>query len=254
MTKVIFVLIDGLDLTSSIHMSFLGAHKEQQALCGQLDCELPTVSRPIYSTLFTGKSPLQTNITHNGQTFLTQDILEQSFFAKLYSKGKTCAMAAHYWMREIYTGEIYNSAIHRLSFNLSGPITHGIFYNNDNYPDEYVFQDAKNLELLYKPDFLLVHSMGVDTAGHAHGANSAPYRFAVRKVDALLAEYVPTWLAQGSMVIITSDHGMHADGAHNDLQAEVRRVPYWILGANNSVSPPTNQKQWYHLLYNYFML
>ncbi len=254
MTKVIFILVDGLGATSAKHMSYLEAHKEHGALCGYLDCELPTVSKPIYSTIFTGKSPLQTNITHNGNIFLSQDILEQSFFAKLHTQNKTCAMAAHYWMRELYCNELYNASKHRLSFNLSGPIKHGIFYNNDDYPDEYVFQDAKGLELLFKPDFLLVHSMGVDSAGHAHGANGAQYRAAVRKVDFLLAEYVPMWLEQGSMVIITSDHGMHADGAHNDTETQVRRVPYWILGAKHNISPPKNQKSWHSLLCEYFFI
>ncbi len=252
MTKVIFILVDGLDALSSKHMSFLAAHQAENALCGFLYCELPSSSRPIYATIFTGKSPLQTNITHNGSCFLPKKIFEQSFFAKLYNNKKSCAMAAHYWMHELYTNETFQAHKHRINFNLDGHITHSIFYNNDYYPDEYVFQDAKCLQTQFTPDFLLIHCMGVDTAGHSHGANSVQYRQAVRNIDYLLAEYVPAWLEQGTMVIITSDHGMHADGAHNDMLDEVRRVPFWILGAKPN--PPQNQTDWYKLLCDYYSL
>ncbi len=253
MTKIIFVLVDGLDVASKEHMSYLAAHNEQGAINGILHCELPTTSRPIYATLFTGKSPLQNNITFNGNGLLNEQAFQKSLFYKLYLQGQSCAMAAYYWMREIYSNEVYEVQKHRLNINLDGPITYGIFYNNDDYPDEYVFQDAQSLKTIYNPDFLLVHSMGVDAAGHAHGAMSTQYRNAVRKVDYLLAEYVPTWLEQGSVVIITSDHGMHADGAHNDIKAEVRCVPYWILGTKSMI-PPQSQKDWYNLLCDCYAL
>ncbi len=247
--NVVFVLIDGLDASNVVHMSYLAAHKENGVTCGVMDCELPTISKPIYSTLFTGQTPINTNITHNKSTFLSAEMRVQSFFAKMKECNKISAMAAYYWMRELYIGEKYDAAKHRLTLEQGSVIPHALFYDDDNYPDAYVFQDAEALRINYKPDFLLVHSMGVDAAGHAFGANSAEYRNAVRGVDVLLAEYVPAWLDAGNLVIITSDHGMHEDGTHNDILAEVRKVPYWILGTlPPNIKTPQRQTDWYNLL------
>ncbi len=250
---LVFVLIDGLDATSSVHMSYLSANAQAGALCGTLECELPTVSRAIYSTLFTGYTPLTTGVTNNKESFFHEKILSNSFFIKMRKHNKICAMAAYHWMYELYAGEKFCSSKHRLSINPGGIVPYGIFYNGEHYPDEYVFQDAEALRLHYEPDFLLVHSMGVDTAGHGFGADSVEYRDAVRNVDILLAEYIPTWLAAQAMVIVTSDHGMHKDGSHNDLSPDVRQVPYWILGAvQKNQKSPQNQTDWYKLLCNYY--
>ncbi len=255
MGNLIFVLVDGLNMSSAMHMSYLAACKEQGAIFGCVDCELPTLSRPIYSTLFTGEKPLKTGITTNNGGFLSAECFAQSFFSKLHQNGQTCAMAAYYWMREIYNGESYNIKEHRLTINANGPIKHGIFYNTDDYPDAYVFQDAEALRLHYEPEFLLVHTMGVDAAGHLHGANSAKYRLAVRVVDMLLAEYVQKWIADNATVIVTSDHGMHADGAHNDISDDVRKVPYWIIGTKNlDFWQVQSQVDWHKLLCQYFSI
>ena len=72
--------------------------------------------------------------------------------------------------------------------------------------------------------------MGVDYAGHCRGADSRAYRQAARLVDSLLARWLPQWLDAGYAVLVTSDHGMTADGAHNDVTEEARRVPLWLVG------------------------
>ncbi len=253
MAKIVFVLIDGLDVESTKYMAYLAAQKEHGALYGVMNCELPTVSKPIYSTIFTGKSPIITGVTHNKSNFMHADVYAQSFFERMHGINKISSMAAYYWMRELYFNEKFNSAKHRLSLDEGCSIPYAMFYDDDFYPDRYVFQDAEALRTQHNPDFLLVHTMGVDAAGHGFGANSLQYRNAVRNVDILLAEYATKWLDSEMMVIVTSDHGMHADGAHNDTSKDVREVPYWILGnIPESLAAPTKQNHWYDLLCNYF--
>ncbi len=146
------------------------------------------------------------------------------------------------------------AAKHRLSLNENHGLQNAVYYMDENYPDSYVLQDAESLRQKFTPDFLLVHTMGVDHAGHTHGGASPEYRQAVRHIDLLLAQYIPTWLAEGHTVIVTSDHGMHADGAHNDTVEEVRSVPYWILQEQAAFAQKhiTNQQDWYTYLCEIF--
>ena len=121
------------------------------------------------------------------------------------------------------------------------PISHGLFYCEDAYPDAELFRDAEALRLRYAPDLLLAHSMGIDCAGHAQGAGSRAYREAVRGADGQLARAIPGWLAWGAAVIVTSDHGMDADASHADPSKAARRVPFWLVGAPKSVPLPARQ-------------
>ncbi len=253
--KLVFVLLDGLNWESSVHMSYLAAHKENGAICGVMNCELPTLSKPIYSTFFTGQNPLMNHITHNKNNFLDVESYNNSFFEKMRKQKSSCALAAYYWMRELYTRQEFIPERHRLTLEKNGVIPYGIFYNDDYYLDKFVFQDAQALRSCFNPDFLLVHTMGIDTAGHDFGSKSLEYRHAVRNADMLLAEHVPSWIDDEALVIITSDHGMHEDGAHNDTSPNVRQVPYWILGnASEQIKIPQKQTDWYKLLCTYFDL
>ena len=44
-------------------------------------------------------------------------------------------------------------------------------------------------------------------------------------------------LDAGYAVLVTSDHGMTADGAHNDVTKEARRVPLWLVGPAWQILP-----------------
>ena len=104
--------------------------------------------------------------------------------------------------------------------------------------------DAEALRLRHTPDLLLVHSMGVDFAGHTAGADAAAYREAARAADGLLARYLPNWLDAGYAALITSDHGMDADRVHYDSTEQTRRVPLWLMGrAWRNLPLPARQTQ-----------
>jgi predicted AlkP superfamily pyrophosphatase or phosphodiesterase len=105
-----------------------------------------------------------------------------------------------------------------------------MFYFEDHYPDSHLFADAERLRQAHDPDFLYVHSMNIDDAGHKHGGESKEYELAVRIADSLLAMLVPLWRSVGYSVMVTSDHGMSANGQHGGTTAEERRVPLYLAG------------------------
>ena len=243
MQRVVFVLLDGLAAATARRcMSYmqsltdagLARHKELQG-------ELPPLSRPIYATLLTGLRPAQSGIMHNDDARLCP---APTIFSRAQAAGLTTAAAAYHWMSELCNVAPFEPGRDRIGNDAALPIAHGLFYCTDAYPDDELFHDAASLQLRHNPHLLLVHSMGIDNAGHLYGAESREYRNAARRADGLLARWLPRWVEAGYAVLVTSDHGMNADGNHNDDSDACRRVPLWLVGeAWNSSPLPQDQTQ-----------
>jgi hypothetical protein len=71
--------------------------------------------------------------------------------------------------------------------------------------------------------------MGVDHAGHSHGARSNQYAEAAGLQDDILATLVPLWLEGGYRVLVTSDHGHTAEGGHGGTEPEVTDTPLYLI-------------------------
>tara|TARA_B100001094_G_scaffold332162_1_gene403097 strand:+ start:5852 stop:6634 length:783 start_codon:yes stop_codon:yes gene_type:complete len=228
-SKVILVVLDGLNFqVAQACMGYMqGLVKAKKATLYRVQSEIPSLSRPLYECILTGKTPIESGIMHNDVVRLSQ---YPSIFSRAKEAGLTTAAAAYHWMSELYNRAPYKAARDRFTHNKKLNIQHGCFYHVDHYPDSHVFVDAEALRLRYRPDFLLVHSMNIDDAGHQEGLNSKAYRSSTRAADGLLARYIPTWLAQGYQVMVTSDHGMHIDCEHGGLSAQEREVPLFLLG------------------------
>ena len=90
--------------------------------------------------------------------------------------------------------------------------------------------DGEYLRQEFDPDFLLVHSMNIDDAGHKFGLDSAEYRNSARQADVILSDFLPAWIEEGYQILITSDHGMNNDRSHGGTLAEEREVPLYLIG------------------------
>lgn len=100
-----------------------------------------------------------------------------------------------------------------------------------------MFEDAESLRLRHQPDFLLIHPMNIDDAGHRHGLSTPQYRNAARHADGLLSRWLPGWLAAGYQVMVTADHGMNDDRSHGGILPEERQVPLFVFGDAFTLSP-----------------
>ncbi len=243
MPPVVFVLLDGLAAATArpcmgYMQSLVDAGKARYT---ELNAELPPLSRPIYATLLSGKRPVESGIAHND---CPCPCPKPHIFSRVQAAGRITAAAAYHWMSELCNSQPFEPARDRHTDTPALPIAHGHFYSTDAYPDDEVFHDAASLQRLHSPHFLLVHSMGIDNAGHLYGADSREYRTAARRADGLLARWLPRWAEAGYAVLITSDHGMNADGNHNDASDACRRVPLWLVGEGwNSHPLPQDQTQ-----------
>lgn len=231
--KVIFIVLDGLNnKVAQQCMGYLNALVEaQQASYYTITSELPSLSRPLYECLLTGVRPIDSGIVSNQISRLSK---ESSIFNLATDAGLCTAAAAYHWVSELYNRSPYNPIRDRICNDSALPIQHGMFYHTDHYPDEHLFIDAEYLRTQYDPDFLLIHPMNIDDAGHKFGLDSAEYRNTARGVDVILSHFIPAWIDAGYQLIITSDHGMNDDKSHGGTLPEERQVPLYLLGSTFS--------------------
>lgn len=154
----------------------------------------------------------------------------------------TTAAAAYHWFSELYNRTPFDAARDRHTDAPELPIQHGHFYYDDGYPDSHLFDDAESLRLRHQPDFLLVHPMNIDDAGHRFGLSSPQYRNAARRADGSLSRYLPEWLAAGYQVLVTADHGMNDDRSHGGVLPEERQVPLFVFGTGFSLDDADPQQ------------
>lgn len=227
--KVILVVLDGLNYSVAHQtMGYLnGLIEADKATLYKLECALPSMSRPLYECILTGVPPVESGIVNNAVVRLSHF---ESIFSLAQKAGKTTAAAAYHWVSELYNRAPFVPERDRFTHDEQLAIQHGCFYQVDHYPDDHLFMDAEYLRTQYDPDFLLIHPMNIDDAGHMFGFDSSQYRNAARKADVYLSRYLPTWIEQGYQIIVTSDHGMNNDRSHGGILPEERTVPLFTIG------------------------
>jgi predicted AlkP superfamily pyrophosphatase or phosphodiesterase len=227
--KVILVVLDGLNLkVAQDCLGYLtGLIEHKRASQYSLYSELPSLSRPLYECILTGVPPVESGIVHNQ---ITRNSYQESIFSLAKEQGKTTAAAAYHWVSELYNHSPYNAQRDRHSNDPAQNIQHGVFYHWDHYPDEALFLDGEYLRQQYDPDFLLIHPMNIDDAGHKFGLDSPEYRNSARRADIILSDFLPQWIQLGYQILITSDHGMNNDKSHGGSLKEEREVPLYLIG------------------------
>ena len=242
MSKVILVVIDGLAYEVAQQcMGYLQGLQHAKQITGyKMQCELPAVSRPLYECILTGTRPIDSGILNNDGASLSQQL---SIFSLARAAKLTTAAAAYHWVSELYNRSPYEPVRDRFTQDPSLPIQYGFFYSQDHYPDCHLLQDGEILRTRFNPDFLLIHPMNTDHAGHQFGLDSAQYRNSARRFDLLLANYLPLWLTLGYQVLITSDHGMNKDGSHSGILAEERDIPLLVAGHSFSHNADARPQQ-----------
>lgn len=233
MKRCILVVLDGLNYDVAYeNMGFL------QALCEEnigklykMQCELPSISRPLYECILTGVKPALSGIVNNHLSFSTQ----KSIFNYVKNAGLKAGAAAYHWVFELYNKMPFNPYLHRHIDDESLPLSYGSFYCEDDYLDSHLFMDGENLRLRKNLDFLLIHSMNIDDSGHKFNVASKEYANATKKADYILSTLLLNWLKEGIDVIITSDHGMNTAHTHGGLSEEERLVPFFVFGNSFSL-------------------
>ena len=226
--KMIFILLDGcgFDVAES-NLGYLEHLIEKnQGAKYRVRGELPSSSRPIYETLFTGLPPYQHGIIENHTPSRSR---KDSIFDLCCKQGYITAAAAYYWISELYVATPFDPSLHRYNLLSDSSIKHGIYYYEDCYPDSHVFSDAEFLRTQYTPDFLFIHPMNPDDSGHHFGCHSKEHHSTILKVNEILAVLMPRWIEFGYQVVITADHGMNEIGLHGGNSQLQRTVALYLF-------------------------
>jgi predicted AlkP superfamily pyrophosphatase or phosphodiesterase len=231
LSKVILVLSDGLRYDTAVDsMGYLGHLVEVKlASLYKVIGELPSMSRPMYETVHTGRTASEHGIVSN---LVVRRSTQPNIFLSAIEAGRTTAAAAYYWFSELYNRAPFDRIEDREVDDDSLLIQHGRFYTQDDYPDIELFTTSMMLTRKYNPDYLLIHPMGMDYIGENFGAESGEYRHQAVWQDKWMAAYIPEWLVKDYSILVTSDHGMNAFGQHGGTTPEVREVPLYLIGQN----------------------
>jgi len=228
MTKTIFIMIDGCpDQLARESMGFLEHMAEgKKAARYFVRGELPAMSRPIYETLLTGLCVSEHGIVNN---YINRRSRHKNIFSICKEQGLTTAAAAYCWISELYSRAAFLPFADRIQSDKDSAIQNGIFYFEDDYPDSHTISDAEYLRQTYDPDFLMIHTMSIDHAGHRFGGGSKEQAAAAMAVDVAISMLLPQWLEQGYNILVTSDHGMGANGIHSGNTQVQRTVPLYLF-------------------------
>lgn len=229
MNKVILVVLDGLNFeTARSRMGFMHNLVEmKKAQFYKVIASLPTMSRPLYETILTGTNSIEHGITNNN---INRRSKEESIFSIATKKGLKTGAAAYHWVSELYNKSPFNYIEDRIQNNPTQNIQNGMFYYDDTYPDSHLFLDGEYIRKTYNPDFLLIHSMGIDDIGHKYSSESKEYRKKAIEVDTILSNLIPIWIEEDYHIIVTADHGMNKDHGHGGIEDDERLVPMWTIG------------------------
>lgn len=226
--KTVFVLLDGLQSEyAKEHLGYL-EHlcEKQKAAKYEVLGELPSASRPMYETIFSGLEPYVHGIVNNSICRLST---KEHLFSLLHKAKKKSLVLAYYWVSELYLSAPFDKNKDIFHKDSHSCIDQGFFYYEDTFPDNHLYSLSSNLMNLDEYDFVFVHPMNIDDAGHKFGAGSKEYADAVINNDKLLSTYIPEWIKEGYNVVVASDHGMSEMGYHGGNSLEQRKTALYIV-------------------------
>lgn len=228
MEKLVFVLLDGLHYGAATENLGYLEHLVEYNQCAKyrVKGELPSSSRPMYETIFTGLPVYQHGITNNKVNRLST---KTSVFDLIQSAGLTSLAVAYYWISELYVKTPFDLYHDMIVDNPQSKIQKGFFYQDDLFPDSHVYGIAQSQIEKYQSDFVVIHPMKIDEYGHRYGSFSKEYKAAVLDNDKHLSTLIPLWQDMGYQIIVCADHGMSELGLHGGNSDIQRYTALYIL-------------------------
>ena len=98
--RVILVLLDGLNYKNSDCMGYMTAlEREGKAKFAKVLSEMPSLSKPLYETILTGKKPVEHGVLTNEIPVMSK---EKNIFSLCREIGLTTGASGYYWLSELY--------------------------------------------------------------------------------------------------------------------------------------------------------
>lgn len=216
MPSVVLVLIDGMrpdalqqaDTPTMDRLIASGAHTLTARTV------MPSITLPVHASLFLGVMPERHGNTTNMWTPPARPVLGLIDVVH-QAGGKTAAFYNWEQLRDV---------------SQPGSLDASFFVKDTRSPngDTLIAHLASTWLAHHQPTFTFVYLGHTDQAGHDHGWMSQPYLDAIANADRCI-EMLTNALAPDATLIVTSDHGGHAQ-MHGTDCAEDMTIPFIIHG------------------------
>jgi len=234
-TNVVLISIDGLrpDAVAASGARNLQRMMREGAYTLRARTIVPSRTLPSHTSMLTGVPPEVHGITWNfEQVGNTGTVKVPTVFDVAQGAGKT-------------TAGFFGKAKFRHLLRRGAPQFRVAPTASDLWAAPRMTQEVQDYLRHRRPNFVFVHLIDPDIAGHSVGWMSAPYRFAVRRADAAVARIAAA--AQRAydgnvVVIVTADHGGHGrdHGTEQDVDMNIPWIA-WGRGVRpGEITAPIN--------------
>jgi predicted AlkP superfamily pyrophosphatase or phosphodiesterase len=196
---------------------------------------LPSTSACCYASIHTGVSPQVHGIPSNE---FRKRVAQPDIFSEVTKAGGRTGAVTHSYWSEFFNRYPFDFVRDIEYDEPGGPITHGRFhtmtgYNHKNQmtpADTDLFATLTMLTKRFGIDYGILHTCTLDSMGHRFGHDCIEMDHACYAMDAMLAAFLPGWLADGYEVIVTADHGQTDRGHHGGREDEQQDFALYYFG------------------------
>lgn len=222
-TNILLVLLDGATRQNLYSDAVSPVITARWNACGirfsDAACVLPSVSAVNYFAILSGAPPYINGVVSNDFRHPWRQ-KTGSLFDSLNKAGLSSAVIGVHWYKEMFRGKTSYIPVECCGDRDSREVANAAL-------------DLITTKRL--PYFTLLHFTAPDSVAHERQSGTGPhYTASIREIDALLGEIFAGLDKEypSSLVIVTSDHGMNADGNHGGSEDATLKIPLYFFAHN----------------------
>ena len=245
-TKLLLIVLDGLPWRNwrKFMGNLEGWVQSGDARVWKMRSVLPSTSASCYASIHTGVPPQTHGVLSNEIRFR---VSQPDIFSEVSKAGRKTGAVTHSYWSEFFNRYPFDM-VRDMEYDEPGsPITHGRFHTMTGYnlinqmtpSDADLFATLTILVERHGIDYGILHTCTLDSMGHRFGHDCGEMDHALFAMDAMLAAFLPRWLANGYEVMVTADHGQTNRGHHGGHDDEMQDFALYYFGKGKGPRPDT---------------
>ena len=245
-TKLLLIVLDGLPWRNwrKFMGNLEGWVQSGDARVWKMRSVLPSTSASCYASIHTGVPPQTHGVLSNEIRFR---VSQPDIFSEVSKAGRKTGAVTHSYWSEFFNRYPFDM-VRDMEYDEPGsPITHGRFHTMTGYnlinqmtpSDADLFATLTILVERHGIDYGILHTCTLDSMGHRFGHDCGEMDHALFAMDAMLAAFLPRWLANGYEVMVTADHGQTDRGHHGGHDDEMQDFALYYIGKGKGPRPDT---------------
>lgn len=245
--KLLLIILDGVPYANwrRYFGNLEGWVQSGAARVWRMRSVLPSTSACCYASIHTGVSPQVHRVTSN-ETIARLDLPD--IFSEVRAAGGATGAVAHSFWSSFFNRHPFDY-VRDIEYDepQSASINHGRFHTMTGYghinqmtpSDVDLFATLTSLTKRFDLRYGMLHTCTLDSMGHRFGHDVIEMDNACCAMDAMLAPFLPGWLADGYEVIVTADHGQSGRGHHGGAGDDQQDFALYYFGAAEGPPPET---------------